>query len=167
MLYRFRIKHATALSFAVTAAMSVAAGAIGLDDDAPERTRQPQAEAGAFARTEATRVWHVSPEALPGLPAAVQVRTISAAAAKAEPGDIVLIHSGTYREAVTVDKSGTKEKPIRFVAAPGENVVLTGADLVTAWKKEPGADGVFSLRGRAASSAGTSRARIRTMTSIE
>jgi hypothetical protein len=144
MLSRFRIKKAIALSILVTIAMPVAAQAIGLNDDAQNRTPQPKAEAGASATTEASRTWHVTPEALAGLPAAVQFPTISAAAAKAEPGDTVLIHSGIYRETVTVDKSGTKERPIRFEAPPGENVVITGADVLKEWKKETGADGVYS-----------------------
>ncbi len=77
---------------------------------------------------------------------------------------LVVIHSGVYREAVTVEASGTKEKPIRFEAAPGENVVITGADVIRTWKKEPGSGNIFSAPGRTASSAGTSRARIRTTT---
>ena len=55
-----------------------------------------------------------------------------------------MIHSGVYREAVTVEASGTKDKPIRFEAAPGENVVITGADVIRSWKKEPGGGNIFS-----------------------
>jgi Right handed beta helix region/Chondroitinase B len=98
-----------------------------------------QPSTAALART-----WHVAPEELKGVPPAIQLRTISAAAEKAEPGDTVVIHSGVYREAVTVETSGTKEKPIRFEAAPGENVVITGADAIRNWKKEPGAGSIFS-----------------------
>jgi hypothetical protein len=90
------------------------------------------------------RTWHVAPQELAGLPPAIQVRTIAEAAAKAEPGDTVVIHGGIYRETVTVDKSGTEEKPIRFHAAPGENVVITGADAIREWRKEPGGENVFS-----------------------
>ena len=139
MRFRICIKNATAMLLAVTVTKSLAAGAVGLNDAAPQQTPQPTVEAGASATTVASRTWHVAPEALGGLPATVQVRTISAAAAKAEPGDTVFIHAGTYRETVTVDKSGTKGKPIRFEAAAGENVVITGADVLTAWKKESGA----------------------------
>jgi hypothetical protein len=62
------------------------------------------------------------------VPSVSQVRTISEAASKVEPGDTVVIHSGVYRETVTIEKSGTQERPIRFEAAPGENVVITGIE---------------------------------------
>jgi hypothetical protein len=91
-----------------------------------------------------TRTWHVAPRALAGLPEDAQLRTIAEAAAKAGPGDTVVIHEGVYREAVTVETSGTKEKPIRFQAAAGENVVVTGADAIREWKKEPGSGEVYS-----------------------
>ncbi len=72
-------------------------------------------------------------------------KTISKAAEMAEPGDAVLIHAGTYREHVRPAHSGTAAAPITYEAAPGEEVILTGADLVTGWtavgggiwKKEP------------------------------
>ncbi len=71
-------------------------------------------------------------------------KTISRAAKIAEPGDTVRVHDGIYRESVVVEKSGTAEKPIAFEAAVGANVVLTGADRIQDWKKEPGAENVFS-----------------------
>lgn len=55
-----------------------------------------------------------------------------------------MIHAGTYRETVTVAADGTAERPIRFEAAPGERVVITGADEVREWRKEPGAGEVYS-----------------------
>ena len=70
--------------------------------------------------------------------------TIGSAAEMAQPGDIVRIYSGVYRESVVVKQSGTKEKPIRFEAAPGATVVITGADRITAWRPEPGDGKVFS-----------------------
>ncbi|MFB3882384.1 MAG: right-handed parallel beta-helix repeat-containing protein [Armatimonadota bacterium] len=84
---------------------------------------------------EARRVLHVSQRELAGVAAEAQFRTIGEATAKAEAGDTVLIHGGTYRERVTVEKSGTAERPIRFEAAPGEQVVLTGADEIKDWEK--------------------------------
>ena len=62
-------------------------------------------------------------------------KTISKAAEKAAPGDVVVIHGGVYRERVLVKTSGTAQAPIRFEAAPGEHVVVTGADRVTDWWK--------------------------------
>lgn len=85
----------------------------------------------------APRTWHVSPRELKGVPADVQFRTISESATKAGPGDTVMIHGGIYRETVTVETSGTAEKPIRFEAASGERVVVTGADEIREWRKEP------------------------------
>ncbi len=81
------------------------------------------------------RTLHVSPQALPGIADNAQFRTISEAAARVAPGDTVLIHGGIYRELVVIEKSGTAEKPIKFLAAPGEYVVLTGADEITGWEK--------------------------------
>jgi hypothetical protein len=80
-------------------------------------------------------------EATPDKP----LRTISAAAALAKAGDTVLVHTGVYREGVVIRASGTAERPIRFAAATGASVVVTGADRLTAWRKESG-DGanVFS-----------------------
>ena len=112
--------------------------------DASEPPVQSKVEAGTLVSVTTPRTWHVAPKELIGLPPDAQVRTISEAATKAEPGDTVVIHDGIYRETVTVEKSGTEEKPIRFVAAPGENVVITGADEIREWRKEPGGERVFS-----------------------
>jgi hypothetical protein len=89
--------------------------------------------------------WHVSPEALPRVPADHQFRTINEAAKIADAGDIVIIHSGVYREAVIIEKSGTAHKPIRFEAAPASNVVVTGLDQITNRQKESGLNDVYSV----------------------
>ena len=65
-------------------------------------------------------------------------KTISRAAEKARPGDIVVLHDGIYREHVTAKTSGTAQAPIQFEAAPGALVVLTGADHLTGWQKAEG-----------------------------
>ncbi len=62
-------------------------------------------------------------------------KTIGKAAEQVGPGDIVIIHGGVYRERVVIKTAGTAQAPIRFEAAPGEHVVLTGADRLTAWQK--------------------------------
>jgi hypothetical protein len=72
------------------------------------------------------------------------LRTISRAAALVQPGDVVRIRAGVYRESVVIKQSGTKEQPIRFEAAPGASVVVTGADLLTGWRTEPGEGTLFS-----------------------
>lgn len=93
---------------------------------------------------QAVQVWHVSPDPLPAVPADHQFRTIGEAAKVVQPGDTVLIYSGLYRESVTIDKSGTAAQPIRFQAAPAANVIVTGADRLTEWTREPGTDNIFS-----------------------
>jgi hypothetical protein len=55
-----------------------------------------------------------------------------------------VIHGGIYRETVTVDRSGTKARPIRFEAAPGERVIVTGADEIREWAEERDGENVFS-----------------------
>ncbi len=90
------------------------------------------------------RVWHVSPLPLPGVALISQFRTINEAAKIVQAGDTVLIHSGVYREAVKVEKSGTTDRPITFKAAPAANVVITGADRITDWTKEPAKGNIYS-----------------------
>jgi hypothetical protein len=58
-------------------------------------------------------------------------RTIQKAADVMVAGDTCTIREGTYRETVTVTRSGEPDKPIRFVAAPGETVVLDGTEPVS------------------------------------
>ena len=83
-------------------------------------------------------------------------KTITRAAEKAGPGDVVVIRGGVYRERVVVKTSGTAEAPIRFEAAPGEQVVVTGADRLTGWQKADEARPILpACPGRTSSSAGT------------
>lgn len=63
--------------------------------------------------------------------------TIQAGADAASAGDTVMIHAGVYRETVSVATSGTAANPIVFQAVPGEEVVVSGADLVTGWTAAP------------------------------
>ncbi len=62
-------------------------------------------------------------------------KTLAEAARRVGPGDVVVIRAGVYRERVVVKASGTPENHIRFAAAPGEQVVLTGADPLTGWQR--------------------------------
>ena len=70
-------------------------------------------------------------------------RTISRAVETLEPGDTVLIHEGVYREWVAPARSGTPEAPITFMGAPGAEVILTGADVITGWERIPGERPLF------------------------
>lgn len=72
-------------------------------------------------------------------------KTLSQAAAKAGPGDRVLVRDGIYRESVVLKKSGTAQAPIRFEAAPGAHVVLTGADRLTGWQKVEGGPPIYQI----------------------
>jgi hypothetical protein len=92
--------------------------------------------AGAFSIPAATfEVAQQHPQATDDGPGTAERpwKTISKAAAKAGAGDLVLIRGGVYRERVVVNANGSQETPIRFEAAPGEHVVLTGADRLTGW----------------------------------
>ncbi len=91
------------------------------------------------------RVWHVSLAPLPAVAPDAQFRAIGDAAKHVQPGDLVLIHTGVYRESITIGTSGTAGRPIRFEAAPAATVVITGADRVTGWQKEPGPDNIYSV----------------------
>ena len=66
-------------------------------------------------------------------------RSVSAAAVVLKPGDTCVIHAGTYRETVRPRVSGSPDKPVRFVAAPGEDVTVSGADAVAgSWQSVAG-----------------------------
>ena len=71
--------------------------------------------------------------------AAKPLRTIQAAANLAQPGDTVTVHAGVYRERVNPPRGGTSDaKRITYQAAPGEKVVITGAETVKGWEKVDG-----------------------------
>ncbi len=110
------------------------------------QNNQAQTKTAPVMVAQPSREVHVSPRVLSGIDANRQFRTIGEAATNAAPGDVVTIHSGVYREAVVIEKSGTRERPIRFQTAPNANVLVTGADRLTDWKKEEnaGADNIFS-----------------------
>lgn len=59
-------------------------------------------------------------------------RTIQRGADAAMPGDSVLIAGGIYRETVMLPRSGTPYAPITFAAIPGEEVIVSGLEVLTA-----------------------------------
>jgi len=66
-------------------------------------------------------------------------RTTQKAADVMNPGDTCIIRGGTYRETVRPPRSGRPDKPIRFVAAEGEKVILDGTEPITGtWAKHSG-----------------------------
>lgn len=71
------------------------------------------------------------------------VLTINRAAAMALPGDVVVVHEGTYREWVKPPHGGLdNNRRIVFRAADGEKVVIKGSEVAQDW--EPVAPGVWS-----------------------
>lgn len=61
-------------------------------------------------------------------------KTISAAAARAWPGDTITVHAGIYRERVSPPRGGSSDaNRIVYRAAPGEHVVITGAEVIKGW----------------------------------
>jgi alpha-N-arabinofuranosidase len=63
-------------------------------------------------------------------------RTISKAAEVAQPGDVVTVHEGTYRERITPPRGGSSDKErIVYRAAPGEKVTVKGSEIVKGWQK--------------------------------
>ncbi len=73
------------------------------------------------------------------------LRTISAAAELAQSGDSVLVHGGVYRERVSPARGGEEGRPITYVAAPGEQVLVKGSDeWRPAWQPVAGHPGVWS-----------------------
>lgn len=65
-------------------------------------------------------------------------KTIQKAADTMVAGDTCIIRGGTYRETVTLSKSGTSTSPITFQAYAGETVTVSGADPVTGWTNYSG-----------------------------
>ena len=88
---------------------------------------------------------HVSPQPLSSIPPNQQFRTIQGAAKTAGAGDIVLIHSGVYRESVVIEQSGTPAQPITFQTSPGADVVVTGLDPLAGWQRENDRGNVYSI----------------------
>lgn len=63
-------------------------------------------------------------------------KTISAAAALAQAGDVITVHEGIYRERVNPPRGGLSDtERITYQAAHGEKVVIKGSEEVKAWKK--------------------------------
>lgn len=72
------------------------------------------------------------------------LKTISAAASLAQPGDVITVHQGIYRERVDPPRGGTSEsKRITYQAAKGEHVEIRGSEVVNTWTRQP--DGTWLL----------------------
>jgi alpha-N-arabinofuranosidase len=74
-------------------------------------------------------------DANPGTQAA-PLRTIQHAADLAQPGDVITVHEGVYRERIAPPRGGlSDEKRIVYQAAPGEKVEIKGSEVVKSWVK--------------------------------
>jgi alpha-N-arabinofuranosidase len=63
-------------------------------------------------------------------------RTIQHAANLAQPGDIITVHEGIYRERIDPPRGGTSDtNRIVYQAAPGEKPVITGSEPIKNWAK--------------------------------
>jgi parallel beta-helix repeat protein len=76
--------------------------------------------------------------------AAAPWRTIQYAASNAQPGDVVYVQGGTYREFVTFNVSGTAAQPILFRNAPGQTVIVDPNDAEFSASK----DTIFRIENR-------------------
>ncbi len=73
------------------------------------------------------------------------LRTISAAAQEAQPGDVVTVGPGIYHEWVSPARSGAPNKPILYRSVPRHAAIVRGTDVLNAtWQPIPEAAGVFS-----------------------
>ncbi len=93
---------------------------------------------GTAADAAKSQEYHVSPrgdDAHDGS-ASRPLRTISAAAEAAQPGDTITVHEGVYRERIKPPRGGESDQArIVYQAAPGERVVLKGSEVVKGWVK--------------------------------
>jgi len=81
---------------------------------------------------------HVDPsgnDANPGTRTA-PLRTIQRGADLAQPGDVITVHAGVYRQRISPPRAGESDaKRIVYQAAPGEKVEIKGSEVVKKWEK--------------------------------
>ncbi len=73
-------------------------------------------------------------------------KSLRPATEHATAGELVLIYDGEYRESVVVSSNGRTNAPIRFEAAPGSHVVITGADRLSGWARTDAGSSVYQVR---------------------
>jgi alpha-N-arabinofuranosidase len=95
----------------------------------------------AAADVPSGRQYHVSPQGNDANDGTADhmLKTISAAARLALPGDVITVHEGVYRERVSPPRGGESDaKRIVYQAAPGEKVEIKGSEVVKHWTKVQG-----------------------------
>ncbi len=91
----------------------------------------------ASEQPDAGREYHVAVDGADGRDGSEEqpLRTISEAARRAEPGDTITVHEGTYRERIDPPRGGvSNEERIVYRAAPGEDVVVKGSEPMQGWE---------------------------------
>src|SRR5690242_17027352 len=64
------------------------------------------------------------------------LRSISAAALRAQPGDVITVHEGVYRERINPPRGGESDtKRITYQAARSEKVEIKGSEVITHWQQ--------------------------------
>lgn len=77
-------------------------------------------------------------DANPGTPTA-PLQTIQRAADLAQPGDVITVHEGVYRERINPPRGGHSDaRRIVYQAAPGEKVEIKGSEVIKGWVKVQG-----------------------------
>lgn len=63
------------------------------------------------------------------------LKSIMAAAELAQPGDVITVHEGIYRERISPPRGGlSDEERIVYQAAEGEEVIVKGSEVIKDWK---------------------------------
>ena len=63
-------------------------------------------------------------------------KTITVASQLAQPGDVIIVHKGTYRERITPPRGGSSDDArIVYQAAEGEKVEVKGSEIIKEWEK--------------------------------
>jgi alpha-N-arabinofuranosidase len=100
----------------------------------------------ALAGTAPAAQFFVAPDGDDSNPAtkAAPLRTIQRGAELAQPGDVVTVRQGVYRESIHPPRGGSSDKKrIVYQAASGEKVELKGSEAIKNWVKVQ--DGVWQV----------------------
>ncbi|QYM78618.1 right-handed parallel beta-helix repeat-containing protein [Horticoccus luteus] len=92
---------------------------------------------GAVTLTAAAATFHVSPHGADDAAGTAKMpwRTLARAGKTLAPGDKCLVHAGTYRETLHLQRSGTANASITYAAAGDGDVIIDGSDLLRgAWQ---------------------------------
>lgn len=103
-----------------------------------------------FAASANAREWSVrgeDPNAFDSGDGSVShpLRTINAAAQRAQPGDIITVGPGIYHEWVSPAQGGSQTAPNVYRSVPEHGAIVRGTDILdTQWQPQPDAPGVFT-----------------------